>query len=67
MKITVLQPPYFCGDTPDEAIAEFLYREMEKAEENSLTVLPEYSNAGELSEKEASFVPCPVQRKCCKR
>ncbi len=52
MKITVVQPPYFAGEDPDQSIAEFLYREMEKAEENSLTVLPEYSNAGGLSEKE---------------
>ncbi len=59
MKITVLQPPYFCGDTPDEVIAEFLYREMEKAEENSLTVLPEYSNAGGLSEKERELRALP--------
>ena len=32
MKITVVQPPYFAGETPDEVIAEFLINEMKKAE-----------------------------------
>ena len=52
MKVTVVQPPYFAGETPDEAIAKFLFDELDKAEENSLIVLPEYSNAGGLSDKE---------------
>ncbi len=50
MKITVVQPPYFAGDAPDEVIAEFLINEMKKAEKDSLIVLPEYSNAGGLSD-----------------
>ncbi len=49
MKITVVQPPYFMGENPDEKIAEFLIRELWKAEKDSLIVLPEYSNAGGIS------------------
>ena len=45
MKITVVQPPYFVGDNPDEKIADFLINELQKAEKDSLIVLPEYSNA----------------------
>ncbi len=52
MKITVVQPQYFFGEKPDEKIAEFLITEMEKVEENGLIVLPEYSNAGGLSDPE---------------
>ena len=50
MKATVVQPPYFMGDKPDEKIAEFLTCELEKAEKNSIIVLPEYSNAGGVSD-----------------
>ena len=50
MRITVLQPSYFAGKCPDVAIAELLLRELEeKAERDSLILLPEYSNAGGLS------------------
>ncbi len=52
MKITVVQPKYYAGENPDKIIAEFLKAELEKVSENSLIVLPEYSNAGGLSEKE---------------
>lgn len=50
MKITVVQPPYFAGENPDETIAEFLINELNNAERGSLIVLPEYSNAGGLSD-----------------
>lgn len=50
MKITAIQPRYYAGPRPDEAIAEFLLREAEKAEKDSLVVLPEYANAGGLSD-----------------
>ena len=50
MKITVVQPPYFAGDEPDAKIAEFLLEKVESVEKGSLTVLPEYSNAGGLSD-----------------
>lgn len=52
MIITVVQPSYFCGEIPDEKIANFLIEELEKIPENSLVVLPEYSNAGGLSDPE---------------
>lgn len=59
MKINVIQPPYYAGNEPDAAIAAFLLEEMEKAEPGSLTVLPEYSNAGGTSdmERERSAMP----------
>ena len=53
LNVTVVQPPYFAGDNPDEKIAEFLINELEKAKENSLIVLPEYSNAGGISDIES--------------
>ena len=48
----VVQPPYFAGDNPDYNIAEFLINELKKATENSIIVLPEYSNAGGLNDAE---------------
>ena len=59
MKITVVQPRYYAGEKPDEIIAEFLKNELSKTEENSLIVLPEYSNAGGLSEKEKELAALP--------
>ncbi len=53
MIITVVQPPYFMGDNPDEKIAEFLINELKKATKDSLIVLPEYSNAGGVSDIES--------------
>ena len=52
MKITVVQPKYFCGENPDEKIAAFLISEMKKVSAGGLVVLPEYSNAGGLSDPE---------------
>ena len=52
MKIITVQPAYFSGDNPDEKIANFLIEELEKAEKDCLIVLPEYSNAGGLSDEE---------------
>ena len=59
MRITVVQPPYYIGDDPDKRIADFLIKEAEKAEKHSLIVLPEYSNAGGISdpEKEKAAMP----------
>ncbi|MBE5737610.1 MAG: carbon-nitrogen hydrolase family protein [Clostridiales bacterium] len=59
MKATVVQPPYFMGENPDEKIAEYLITELEKAREGSIIVLPEYSNAGGISdvEKELKAIP----------
>ncbi|MBQ8358329.1 MAG: carbon-nitrogen hydrolase family protein [Oscillospiraceae bacterium] len=59
MKITVVQPPYFAGEKPDAKIAEFLLDELGKATEDSLVVLPEYSNAGGLSDKERELEALP--------
>lgn len=56
MKITVVQPLYAAKD---EAIAEFLLEELKKAEEGSLIVLPEYSNAGGLSDPEEELAAVP--------
>lgn len=54
LKITVVQPAYFAGEAreiaPDEAIAEFLVKELCRVDAGELIVLPEYSNAGGLSD-----------------
>ncbi|MBQ7906793.1 MAG: carbon-nitrogen hydrolase family protein [Clostridia bacterium] len=54
MRITIIQPAYHMGDIPDERIAEFLIEELRTAE-GELIVLPEYSNAGGLSDIEAEL------------
>ena len=63
MKITVVQPPYFIGDNPDEKIADFLMNELQKAEKGSLIVLPEYSNAGGISDIESEKAALPRANK----
>ncbi len=50
LNITVVQPPYYAGSNPDETIAEFLLQQLKDVQEGSLIVLPEYSNAGGLSD-----------------
>ena len=55
MKVSVVQAPYFVGENPDEKIAKFLANELEKVSENELIVLPEYSNAGGLSDVESEL------------
>lgn len=62
MKITVVQPRYHAGEEPDEKIAEFLLREMENAP-GDLVVLPEYSNAGGLSDPEKELAALPRAEK----
>lgn len=52
MKITVVQPPYQAGSDPDAAIAAFLLEQLEQVQTGTLTVLPEYSNAGGTSDME---------------
>ena len=60
MKITVAQPRYYSGDTPDKVIADFLLKILDTpTEEGSLTVLPEYSNAGGLSDVESELKALP--------
>jgi len=58
MNITVIQPRYHAGETPDAAIAEFLLREAEKVQ-SGLVVLPEYANAGGLSDPEKLLAALP--------
>ena len=52
LKLSVVQPPYFAGDEPAFTIREFLKNELSRVEEPSLVLLPEYSNAGGLSDPE---------------
>ncbi len=62
MKITVIQPPYFAGDNPDEYIANFLIEKLNEAKAD-LVVLPEYSNAGGLSDPEKEIAALPRAQK----
>jgi predicted amidohydrolase len=59
MKLTVIQPRYYAGETPDEQIAAFLLQQAELAEEDSLVVMPEYANAGGLSDPEKLVAALP--------
>lgn len=62
VKITVIQPPYFAGDKPDEFIADFLIDELNKSN-SDLVVVPEYSNAGGLSDPEKEMAALPRAKK----
>ena len=66
LKITVVQPPYFVGDNPDQKIAEFLIKELQKVERDALIVLPEYSNAGGISDVESEKAAMPRANKMLK-
>ncbi len=66
MIITVVQPPYFMGDNPDEKIADFLITELQKVEKDSLIVLPEYSNAGGISDIESEKAAMPRAKEMLK-
>ena len=55
LKITVTQPRYYSGENPDEKISESLLSKLEAINENELIVLPEYSNAGGLSDAESEL------------
>ncbi len=59
MIISVVQPRYRAGDAPDAVIAEFLLDAMRTVQKDSLIVLPEYSNAGGLSDAEAELRALP--------
>ena len=59
MNITVVQPSYFSGDNPEKAIADFLINELNAVKKGGLIVLPEYSNAGGLSDKEREMNALP--------
>lgn len=63
LDITVIQPAYFAGEEPDATIAAFLTKEAKNVKEGSLAVLPEYSNAGGLSDKERELLALPRAEK----
>lgn len=63
LNITVVQPPYYAGDTPDETIADFLLEQLRSVKTDSLIVLPEYSNAGGLSDAESERKALPRSKK----
>ena len=67
MKITVIQPPYFAGEHPDGKIAEFLINELEGIDEGCLAVLPEYSNAGGISDPESEMAAMPRAKEMLQR
>ena len=59
MTLYIIQPPYFCSDTPDEYVANFLLDKLADAPVDSIAVLPEYSNAGGLSDPEKELAALP--------
>ena len=59
LRITVVQPNYFPGEQPDEKAAQFLLTELENAPVGGLIVLPEYSNAGGISDVESERKALP--------
>lgn len=67
MIITVVQPPYFMGNNPDEKIAEFLINELKNTTKDSLIVLPEYSNAGGISDAESEKSAMPRAKEMLKK
>jgi predicted amidohydrolase len=66
IKTIVVQPPYFAGSNPDCKIAEFILGELKKATENSIIVLPEYSNAGGLNDAESELKAMPRAKEMLK-
>lgn len=67
LHISVVQPSYFAGDHPDEPIAQFLMEQMEQVEPGGLIVLPEYSNAGGLSDVDSELKALPRAEKMLQR
>lgn len=59
LQITVVQPPYYIGKNPDEKIANFLLDQLRNVSPGALIVLPEYSNAGGLSDAENELKALP--------
>ena len=51
MKLTVVQPCFFQEKEPDKTIREFLKSKMDNLEKDEILLLPEYSNAGGLTDK----------------
>lgn len=67
LTITVVQPPYFAGEKPDETISEFLIQELNSVQPGALIVLPEYSNAGGLSDAERELRALPRAKEMVSR
>lgn len=59
MKVTVVQPDYYIGEQPDKQNADFMLAQLENVAPGELIVLPEYSNAGGLSDPEAERAALP--------
>lgn len=59
INVTVVQPPYYAGESPDEKIAEFLLGQLRTVSKGGLIVLPEYSNVGGISDAESELKALP--------
>jgi len=59
LNVTVVQPSYFVGENPDEKIAQFLIEQLNDVAPGGLIVLPEYSNAGGVSDIESELKALP--------
>ena len=52
MKLTVVQPKYYWENEPSKNVREFLKEQLLNVTEDEIIVLPEYSNAGGISDIE---------------
>mgnify|MGYP003294032632 CR=1 FL=1 len=59
MKVTVVQPNYYAGEDPAARTADFLRDCLQQVQEGELIVLPEYSNAGGLSDPDQERAAMP--------
>ncbi len=59
MRISVVQPSYYAGQNPDVKTAEFLLNKLNRTRGSSLILLPEYANAGGLSDPDAILAAMP--------
>lgn len=66
LNVTVIQPPYFAGENPSEKIADFLLSEAKNAK-SGLILMPEYSNAGGVSDAESELAALPRAEKMLAR
>jgi hypothetical protein len=57
--IKIVQPAYHAGENPDEKITQFLLDNLKNVESGGIIVLPEYSNAGGLSDAEREIAAMP--------
>ena len=59
LNVTVVQPKYYQNENPDEKIASFLIEKMQEVKSGGLVLLPEYSNAGGLSDAKSEIKALP--------